>query len=70
MGHLMLMPYLRIVPMHLVILFGAARGGGPGMMLLFTALKTLADLGMHRFEHRRLQRARSGDEAASGPAEV
>ena len=69
-GHLMFMPYLRVVPMHLVILFGAARGGGPGTMLLFTVLKTLADLGMHRFEHRRLQRARPGDAAANEPTEA
>lgn len=56
-GKLMFMPYLRVIPMHLVILFGAARGGGAGTVLVFVVLKTLADLGMHRFEHRRLQQA-------------
>ena len=55
-GKLMFLPYLRIIPMHIVILFGAAKGGGAGMVLLFVVLKTLADLGMHRLEHRRLQR--------------
>jgi hypothetical protein len=54
-GKLMFMPYLRVIPMHIVILFGAAQGGGVGMVLLFVVLKTLADLGMHRFEHRKLQ---------------
>lgn len=58
LGALMFMPYLRVVPMHLVILFGAAKGGGVGTILLFTILKTLADIGMHKFEHRRLQQGR------------
>lgn len=57
LGKLMLMPYLRVIPMHVVIVFGAARGGGAGAVLAFALLKTLADLGMHRFEHRHLQRA-------------
>lgn len=56
LGKLMLMPYLRVIPMHIVIQFGAAQSGGAGMVLLFVVLKTLADLGMHRFEHRQLQR--------------
>jgi hypothetical protein len=56
LGKLMFMPYLRVIPMHMVILFGAARGGAVGTLLLFVILKTLADLGMHRFEHSRLQR--------------
>ena len=60
LGKLMFMPYLRVIPMHIVIVFGAARGGGAGTILVFVALKTLADLGMHRFEHRRLQQGRAG----------
>ena len=59
LGALMFMPYLRIIPMHLVILFGAARGGGAGTVILFSVLKTLADVGMHKFEHRQLQKARA-----------
>lgn len=58
LGALMFMPYLRIIPMHLVILFGAARGGGVGSIIAFSVLKTLADVGMHKFEHRQLQKAR------------
>ncbi len=62
LGALMFMPYLRVIPMHLVILFGAAKGGGVGTILLFTILKTLADIGMHKFEHRRLQKGRESAE--------
>ncbi len=60
LGKLMFMPYLRIIPMHFIILFGAARGGGAGTVIAFSVLKTLADVGMHKFEHRRLQAATSG----------
>lgn len=56
-GKLMFLPYLRVIPMHLVILFGASRGGGAVTVLLFVSLKTLADLVMHRIEHRQLQRS-------------
>ncbi len=62
LGALMFMPYLRIIPMHLVILFGAARGGGAGTIIAFSVLKTLADVGMHKFEHRQLQKAREAAE--------
>ncbi|MCU0618235.1 MAG: DUF6498-containing protein [Gemmatimonadaceae bacterium] len=60
LGALMFMPYLRVVPMHLVILFGATQGGGAATILLFTVMKTLADIGMHKFEHRKLQGAGAG----------
>lgn len=61
LGALMFMPYLRVVPMHFVIIVGASRGGGGfGALLLFAVLKTLADVGMHVFEHRRLQRPAPG----------
>lgn len=58
LGALLFMPYLRVLPMHGVILVGASHGGGAATILLFLALKTLADIGMHRYEHRRLQGAR------------
>lgn len=57
-GSLMFLPYVRIVPMHLVILFGASQTGGLGL-LVFGALKTAADVLMHRAEHRWLQRAKT-----------
>lgn len=51
-GTLMFLPYVRIVPMHLTIIFGAmAPAGG---ILLFTVLKTGADVVMHQVEHRAL----------------
>jgi len=62
-GTLMFMPYLRIVPMHLTIVCGAIAGGSLGIVF-FMVLKTAADLGMHRFEHRTLAGKR--DERGSG----
>lgn len=55
-GTLMFIPYVRIVPMHLTIIFGAMLGNGIGI-LLFGALKTVADVAMHKIEHRMLQGA-------------
>jgi hypothetical protein len=58
LGALMFLPYARIVPMHLVIVFGASRGGdGVLALLLFTVLKTAADVLMHHVEHAMLQKA-------------
>lgn len=51
-GNIMFFPYLRIVPMHLTIILGGAfRSAGTGMLLFFLILKTLADVLMHRIEH-------------------
>lgn len=47
LGHLMFAPYVRIIPMHLTILFGAgmlALGAGWAAALLFAGLKTGADI--------------------------
>lgn len=55
-GTLMFIPYLRIIPMHLTIILGAVLGSGGGL-LLFGALKTAADVAMHKVEHRMLQGA-------------
>jgi len=59
-GHLMFTPYIRIVPMHLTILTGGifAHAGATAGLLLFGALKTVADLAMHAVEHRQLARVR------------
>lgn len=54
-GRLMFLPYLRVLPMHLMILLGIFLAGGPWAVALFVVLKTLADVGMHRFEHARLR---------------
>ncbi|PTD97117.1 DUF6498-containing protein [Pseudothauera lacus] len=53
-GTLMFLPYLRVIPMHLTIIFGAVLGGGAALAL-FATLKTVADVAMHKVEHRWLQ---------------
>lgn len=55
-GKLMFLPYLRVLPMHFMIVFGMLLGGGPWGLALFVALKTAADIGMHRLEHALLRR--------------
>jgi hypothetical protein len=60
-GTLMFLPYLRIIPMHLTIIFGGALIGGqvnPWAVVLFGTLKTCADVAMHVIEHRILQKKR------------
>lgn len=56
LGTMMFLPYARIVPMHLTIIFGNLLGSSTFSMLLFTGLKTAADYLMHIVEHRVLQR--------------
>ncbi|GAB3347865.1 DUF6498-containing protein [Lysobacter tyrosinilyticus] len=58
-GTLMFLPYLRVLPMHLTIILGMALGDDWGR-LLFGSLKTVADVAMHKIEHRWLQRAEAG----------
>jgi len=54
-GTLMFLPYLRIVPMHLTIVFGISRAHSTIGLLFFGGLKTVADMAMHYVEHTRLQ---------------
>ncbi|MCZ8132522.1 MAG: DUF6498-containing protein [Steroidobacteraceae bacterium] len=59
LGTVMALPYLRIIPMHLTIVFGGVLAGGSTSafaLTLFVLLKTGADLGMHYAEHRVLRR--------------
>ena len=64
LGLLMVMPYIRVVPMHFVIIVGASQsGGGTGAVILFAVLKTIADVGMHKVEHHLLQRSRAASAA-------
>jgi hypothetical protein len=57
-GTLMFLPYARILPMHLTIMLGGQFGGeGAKVVLIFGALKTVADVLMHHVEHRVLRRA-------------
>jgi len=58
LGTLMFYPYLRIIPMHLAIIFGGmVEGIG---MLIFMGLKTLADGGTHMVEHYLFQKSGDG----------
>ncbi len=51
-GSMMFFPYIRIVPMHAFIIFGAMMAEPGSALLLFMILKTLADEAMHMIEHR------------------
>ncbi len=58
LGAMMFMPYLRVIPMHLAIGIGAGTAAGSTAILplvLFTALKTAADVGM-AFAERAIER--------------
>lgn len=56
LGTMLFLPYARIVPMHLIIVLGAAFGGSRVALVVFLSLKTLADAVMHTVEHRALRR--------------
>lgn len=56
-GMLMFLPFLRVAPMHLIILLlGPIGPPGPFAVLLFGIFKTIADVLMHIAEHRILRR--------------
>lgn len=57
LGALMFLPYLRVIPMHLIILASAALGSGMLMTLCFTALKTASDLTMDYADRRMAENA-------------
>ena len=48
-GRLMFLPYIRIVPMHMIVIFGMFLG--QSALLIFLALKTIADLFLHTVKH-------------------
>jgi hypothetical protein len=51
-GSLMFFPYIRIIPMHLMIVAGVTvLGGSTGALIVFLLLKTAADVAMHVVEH-------------------
>ena len=54
-GKMMLFPYLRIVPMHIVLVFGAMFLGNTPLLIFFLVLKTAADAFTHIIEHRRIK---------------
>lgn len=49
-GTLMFSPYARIIPMHLIIIFGAILG--QTTLIIFLLLKTIIDLIMHIIKHK------------------
>jgi hypothetical protein len=53
-GTLMVVPYARVLPMHLTIILGMFLGASGGIWL-FGLLKTIADVLMHKAEHHWLQ---------------
>jgi hypothetical protein len=56
-GAMMFLPYLRVVPMHVIIIGGAMLHGGGAALIVFGALKTLADVGMLILEQRLVARS-------------
>ena len=51
-GSIMFFPYLRIIPMHLMIVAGSRFMGNSTLaLLIFLLLKTAADVAMHVIEH-------------------
>ena len=51
-GSIMFFPYIRIIPMHLMIVAGVSVfGGSAGALIIFLLLKTAADVIMHIVEH-------------------
>ncbi len=59
-GTLMFLPYARVIPMHLTILIGGHGGTDSTVaILIFSALKTGADVLMQHVEHALLRRSTS-----------
>ena len=60
-GTIMFLPYARIIPMHLTIILGSyCAENSTGTLVLFLALKTLADVIMHMVEHADARREQNG----------
>jgi len=51
-GRMMLIPYIRIIPMHLTIILGSEYATSTKTLALFLVLKTIVDVIMHMVEHR------------------
>jgi len=50
-GGIMILPYARVIPMHLTIVLGLPFGVGRIGTVFFLLLKTIADLFTHRYKH-------------------
>ncbi|QBB71972.1 hypothetical protein ELE36_17270 [Pseudolysobacter antarcticus] len=62
-GALMATPYLRILPMHLVIMLGAILRGSGWILVLFGVLKTAAEIFGIRAERKMLAKIKDASEA-------
>ncbi len=51
-GTLLFYPYLRIIPMHIIIIVGGVFGSSTFTIIAFMLMKTFADAGMHIIEHK------------------
>lgn len=51
-GHLMFSPYVRIIPMHLIIIFFGSHIRSTAALIVFLLLKSMIDLCMHLLEHK------------------
>lgn len=52
LGKLMFLPYLRILPMHITIIFGAMGNYSTFAMLMFMSLKTIADILLDKLDRK------------------
>jgi len=69
-GALMFFPYIRILPMHAIILSGALFAPAAFGIALFAVLKTAADVAMHVVEHRLLRKVAPAAPLAGPPADA
>lgn len=60
LGALMFLPYLRIIPMHLGVIFAGEFAGGAASLVIFVILKTFADLGLDHADRRMAEKAVGG----------
>ena len=67
LGKLMFMPYVRILPMHLGIILDSGLGDGAFMLVLFTALKTLSDIALDRWDRKHAGKTASRADSSSEP---
>lgn len=44
LGLLFFLPYLRVVPMHVIVIVGSVQAGDPGLLPLFVAMKAAAEM--------------------------
>jgi len=51
LGTMVAIPYLRIMPMHLLIAFAAGQVTTTFWLIVFLLMKTVADVVMHKIEH-------------------